>query len=121
MTHRLHHDPRLTRRNRRATIVVACVAFALGAASLGRSQTGPSYVPARGFVPDSATAVAVAEAILVPIYGRGNIEHERPFHATLRNGVWTVSGSLPKQMLGGVAEVELSQRDARILHVIHGL
>ena len=81
-----------------------------------------SYTPKNGFVPDSKTAIAIAIAVLSPIYGRDTIEKERPFKATLENGVWFVEGSLPWAWLGavgGVAEAEISQKDTRILRVSH--
>ena len=66
-----------------------------------------SYVPPNGAVPDGETAVAIAEAILIPIYGRDQILSERPFRAILKNEIWAVEGSLPRGfLLGGVAVVE---------------
>jgi hypothetical protein len=76
--------------------------------------------PADGFVPNAQTAIAIARAILVPIYGREQIEIEEPLSAKLEGEVWTVRGHLPPHLLGGVAEVEISKHDGRILHVFHG-
>jgi hypothetical protein len=45
--------------------------------------------PRAGYVPDSATAVRIAEAVLMPIYGKEHIESERPFIAELKDRVWT--------------------------------
>jgi hypothetical protein len=79
-------------------------------------------------VRDSATAVAVAEAALIPVYGRKHIESERPFTATLSNGVWTVYGTLRCSdgkggtttiCVGGAAAVEISQKDGHILRMWH--
>jgi hypothetical protein len=89
---------------------------------------GPTYVPKDGYVPDSATAIQIAEAVLAPVYGKTHIESERPFSARLHDGVWTVSGTLHCRgddrpgvyCLGGVAVVTISQADARILSMIHG-
>ena len=87
-----------------------------------------SPAPKKGFVPDSITAVTIAEAVLVPVYGKDKIESERPFKATLENGVWTVSGTLhcsdgkggiTTMCVGGTAEVKLSKTDGRILKMIH--
>ncbi|MCW3096328.1 MAG: uncharacterized protein JWL77_1946 [Chthonomonadaceae bacterium] len=80
----------------------------------------PNYQPKDGFVPDAATAIAIAQAVWIPIYGRKQIEHEKPFKASLHNGIWWVEGSLPKGMHGGVAVAEISKKDGRILGVIHG-
>jgi hypothetical protein len=79
-----------------------------------------TFKPKEGYVPDSATAVKIAIAVWTPIYGTENIEKEKPFKATLSNGVWTVEGSLPEDTVGGVAEADISKDDGRILRVIHG-
>ena len=79
-----------------------------------------SVVPSNGFVPDEKTAIKIAEAVWVPIYGEQQIQSEKPFVASLKNGVWTVEGSLPKSWVGGVAIAEISKRDGRILRVSHG-
>ena len=90
------------------------------AATSGSTPRPHSYVPPAGFVPDKATAVRIAVAVWIPIYGEKNIKGETPYHAALRNGVWTVEGSLPKGWVGGVAIAEISKRDGRILRVSHG-
>ncbi len=82
--------------------------------------TEHSYFPPAGFVPDAQTAVAIAEAVLTPIYGADKIKGERPFTATLKDGIWTVVGSLPRGTLGGVAIAEIAKNDGRIQRVSHG-
>jgi len=63
---------------------------------VGAQQPGPQgYVPPHGFVPDSATAVRIAIAAWIPIYGENMITAEKPFAATLQDSVWTVRGSSP--------------------------
>lgn len=79
-----------------------------------------AYVPSDGFVPDERTAVRIAEAVLIPIYGEQQVARERPYQASLRNGVWIILGSLPKNVLGGVAKVEISKKNGCVLSVIHG-
>ena len=78
------------------------------------------YVPSDGFVPNERTAVAIAEAVLIPIYGSSAIDAEKPFHATVQAGVWIIKGTLPQGLLGGVAVVKLAKKDGRILYVLHG-
>lgn len=89
---------------------------------------GQGYPPKEGYVPDSDTAVRIAEAVLIPIYGKRQIESERPFTAKLKDGMWTVSGTLhcpdgkggtTTTCVGGVAVVEISKADARILSMVH--
>ncbi|PYJ95027.1 MAG: hypothetical protein DMF21_00520 [Verrucomicrobia bacterium] len=76
-------------------------------------------MPPVGYAPDSATAIKIALAVWEPIYGAAVIAGEKPYHATLRDGVWTVTGSLPGRMKGGVAIAEISKQDGRILLVSH--
>ena len=75
--------------------------------------------PQSGFIPDAETAITVAMAALIPIYGKDTIQKEEPFTASLSNGVWTVHGSLSKGMVGGVAIAEISQKVGKILRVVH--
>lgn len=93
------------------------VAFSVILASASQKH---SYVPPKGFVPDEKTAIRIAEAIWSAIYGEDKIQSEKPFVASLKNGVWTVHGSLPKDWVGGVAIAEISRSDGRILRVSHG-
>ncbi len=79
----------------------------------------PAGKPPKGFVPDEKTAICIAIAVWSPIYGEKEIRSERPFKATLKDGVWTVEGSLPKGWRGGVAVAEIAKDDGRILRVSH--
>lgn len=89
--------------------MATCAAFA-----------APAAQPAAGLVPTEETAVAIATAVFVPIFGAEKIQAQMPFHATLRSGVWHVSGTLPAGTLGGTAEAEIDAKDGRILKVSHG-
>jgi|SRR5215813_2945085 len=83
-----------------------------------------SYRPEKGYVPDAATAIAIAEAVWLPIYGKKTLDRERPFQAVLKDDVWTVTGTLHsshKDARGGVAVAEISRIDARVLRVSHGM
>jgi hypothetical protein len=94
--------------------VVVAVAVAFAA-----ETTKPSYKPKDGYVPDAKTAIKIAVAVWEPIYGEQKIAGEKPYHASLTNGVWTVTGSLPEGMAGGVAIAEIAKDDGKILRVIH--
>ena len=92
---------------------------------VAQRQRPHSYVPPNGFVPDSATAVRVAVAVWIPIYGEQQIRSEQPYVATLHGQTWTVTGSLSERSvggvaIGGVAIAEIAKQDARILRVSHG-
>jgi len=92
--------------------------------SVAKPQEQHSYKPEKGFVPDQATAAAIAEAVWLPIYGKQTLDKERPFRATLKGDVWTVTGTVHwknKQDKGGVAIAEISRIDGRIIRVSHGM
>ena len=100
----------------------AILSVAVGLPWLLNAQHAPahSYVPPNGFVPDSITAVRIATAVWNPIYGEQQIQGEQPYRASLREGIWTVEGSLPDDYIGGVAIAEIAKRDGRIVRVSHG-
>ena len=78
-----------------------------------------NYFPEKGCVPDSATAIKIALAILTPIYGKETIDFEQPFHAVLNDSVWVVYGSLPEGWVGGVAIIEILKQDCRVMRITH--
>ena len=73
-----------------------------------------------GLVPDEHTAVAIAEAILFPIYGEKNIRDQRPYVIKHTEGKWTIEGTLPAGMVGGTFHIIIRQRDAQVLEIGHG-
>jgi len=71
------------------------------------------------YVPDSTTAIKIAEAIWLPIYGEG-IYTKKPFLVKLKDGkVWIVEGTLVERK-GGVPYIEIQKKDCKILKVSHG-
>jgi len=88
---------------------------------------GPSdrgFTPKDGFVPTQAVALAIAEAVLIPVYGKSVVDSERPFKATLKNSVWTITGTLhcvppDSPCPGGTAELRISKRTGQILFMTH--
>jgi hypothetical protein len=103
-------------------IIRICVValLILSVQAFGADEQKHNFKPTVGYVPDSETAIRIAVAIWEPIYGRKQIEGQKPYRATLKDGVWTVEGSLPDGWLGGVAVAEISKSDGRILRVSHG-
>lgn len=83
-------------------------------------------------MPDAATALKVAEPILVKTYGSAKMDYERPFSAELVGNVWFITGTLccPNesgrrtcergQCLGGVARLKIRREDGKLLSVSHG-
>ncbi len=83
-----------------------------------------SYRPEQGYVPDATTAIAIAQAVWLPIYGKKTLDNERPFQAVLKDDVWTVKGTFhshDRDARGGVAVAEISRIDARVIRVSHGM
>lgn len=82
-------------------------------------------VPKGGFVPNAEVAVTVAEAVLVPVYGKQTVASEHPFNATLRRNIWIVQGKVPCEGArdavcpGGAGEVWISERTGQILYMTH--
>ena len=84
-------------------------------------STKHNYKPKTGYVPNAETAIKIAVAVWESIYGEERIASEKPYKATLVNGVWVVQGSLREEhTLGGVAVAEISKDDGRVLRVSHG-
>lgn len=90
-----------------------------------------SQITADVRVPDAATALKIGEPALVNIYGKKQIDYERPLKARLEGGIWTVYGTLccpgrngrrvceEGKCLGGVAVLKLRQSDGKILSIVH--
>ncbi len=93
------------------------ITFMLSSTALAQAP-----VPKDGFVPDKATAIRVAEAVLPPICGC--VDRNRPFTAVLDKGVWTVIGKQPHTAKGevifggGEVEMHIDQRTGAILSYV---
>jgi hypothetical protein len=107
-----------TMTNFRTALVLALV-VAVGCAAATRRGAQPEA----GFVPDQDTAVRIAEAVWIPIYGEKNILDQRPHRAILDGDVWKVTGTLHcasgSLCVGGSAYAEISRNDGRVLYVVH--
>lgn len=65
-----------------------------------------------GFVPDGETAIRIAEAVWLPIYG-SEIKYYKPFDVELLDSVWHVKGDRHADF-GGVIHLYISKKDAKI-------
>lgn len=79
-----------------------------------------NYIPEEGFVPNAETAIKIAEAVWLPIYG-DNIYDKKPFTAELKDStLWVVSGTLrDERTLGGIPYITIQKKDGKILTVEH--
>lgn len=108
--------------NKKIKIALSLLLLMLLSASFIYAAEAPkhNYKPAAGYVPDEETAIKIAVAVWIPIYGKEQIGNEKPYTAILKNGTWYVSGSLPKGWVGGVAEAEINKEDGKIIRISHG-
>jgi len=77
------------------------------------------FVPKNDRVPDAETAIAIAIAVWNPVYGKKVITSEKPYQAVLTTGLWTVTGSVPNGLVGGVATAEIAKRDGHVIKIYH--
>ena len=84
------------------------------------AKTSKSVLPAEGFVTNKETAIAIAYAISLPVYGKKQLDSELPFRAELKDGVWTVLGTLKCQNCeGGTLVVLIDKPTGKILFMTH--
>jgi hypothetical protein len=88
----------------------------------------PAFGKSYGYIPDTAAAIRIARSELAKVYGRRQIESEEPLTAGLKNGIWTVYGTLwcsdgkggrTNRCVGRVAAIKIRQSDGKILSVQH--
>ena len=105
---------------------------------LTENEIGPRTIPSElpntletVRVPDAATALSIAEPVLIKVYGKRQIDYEKPLTAKLENGLWKVYGTLccpdskgqrtceTGKCLGGTAALALRPSDGKILSITH--
>lgn len=62
----------------RASLAALLAGVAVGIVG---AQVLPNVTPKDGYVPNAATAIVIAEAVLVPIYGQVEVLRDRPYRA----------------------------------------
>lgn len=71
-------------------------------------------------IKDSSTAINVAEPILFNIYGKQNIESEKPYETYKIGNYWVIAGTLPEDALGGTFLIIIDARNSEVLKITHG-
>ncbi len=71
-------------------------------------------------VKSQETAIKYAETILFEIYGRKNIEKQKPYEVYKIDEYWIIGGTLPKGMLGGTFLIIISSKNGQIVKLTHG-
>lgn len=70
-------------------------------------------------VTKEATALVIAQAVAIDLYGEEEISGQLPLKAVRLRDHWRVMGVLPPGIPGGVVEVHISIRDATVLKIFH--
>jgi len=78
------------------------------------------YFPKEGLVPTAEIAVEIADVILSNIFGKENIEEQKPFSINLEGNIWIIDGYLEPGVKGGTAYIEINKENGEILKVSHG-
>ena len=64
--------------------------------------------------------VELAEPILFRIYGKDEILNERPYDYYRFGDFWILTGTLPKQSLGGTFNIKINRKTCQIINISHG-
>jgi hypothetical protein len=84
--------------------------------TVAQSQT---TLPQAGVIPNEETAIAVAESIFRPVFGEEQLKKFQPYHAELKDGVWTIYGTLKRGSRGGTPQLRINKKDGRVLEIWH--
>ncbi|CAH0209950.1 MULTISPECIES: NTF2 fold immunity protein [Chryseobacterium] len=70
---------------------------------------------------DKEVALILAEKKWNEIYGKSTISKQKPFIVKQKNdSIYTVRGSYPKDMIGGVAYAEINVKTKKVVKYTHG-
>lgn len=72
----------------------------------------------QGIVDNSKLAADIGIAILFDIYG-DDMKYEYPFIVAKFYSDWTIEGTLPEEVLGGVGHITLMRSDGMVSFYIH--
>ena len=79
------------------------------------SMSFSSQAQKRDYVPDSTTAIKIAEAVWLPIFGKG-IYADTPFYAGLQNdSIWHVCTKLPPP-----SRISVDSKGDTVYTIYHG-
>ncbi len=105
-------------RNAGPIIAIAALAFIAAAGSADLADefwTEVRYLPPDGVIPDEATAIRVAEALL----GDAALD-QRPLRAVLHGAEWRVRGTqAPGTTRGGVSNIRIDKNNGAVLGILH--
>jgi hypothetical protein len=101
--------------------VILCLLVSSGCANHDDAKWRARRVrPYEDAVPDSRTAIQIAEAVMAPVYGHQYVVAQRPQVAELQGGVWYVHGYQPPISVGGTIEAYIDKHTGRVLVITNG-
>ena len=71
-------------------------------------------------IPKKENAINYAENILFELYGKENIESQKPYQIHLINDYWIITGTLPTEIKGGFFELVFDSLNGEVLILKHG-
>jgi len=75
----------------------------------------------KGVVPDKETAIKIAEAVWIPMFGEEYVYFRKPYKfyyiPILR--YWIISGTLPPNLFGGVQQIVIKKGNGKILFIYY--
>jgi hypothetical protein len=83
----------------------------------GDKKHNMTPLPSQGVVPDEITAVKIGEVVFPPIFGGEEVSRYRPYHAMLKDGVWTVYGK--PNAHGGTPMMTIQKNDGKVIEIWH--
>lgn len=88
-------------------------------ANVSNLNSSPEDSNSEGFVEDEQAAIEIAIKEWTRMGLKEMIDQEKPYRAELVGDVWEVSGTAPKNWVGGLAYARISQKDGDILKAWH--
>lgn len=64
--------------------------------------------------------VEMAEPILFRIYGKEKILNERPYNFYRFGDFWILTGTLPRESLGGTFNIKINRKTCKVICIYHG-
>ena len=88
-------------------------------ANVANFKSSPESLNNDGFVKGQQAAIEIAVKEWTRMGLKEMIDQEKPYRAKLVGDVWEVSGTAPKNWVGGLAYARISQKDGKILKAWH--
>lgn len=86
-----------------------------------KTNITPISVVENGVLNNETIAVEVAKIYISNIFGKACLQEEKPYQVVMINdSIWDISGSLPKNALGGTFSIVLDKRTGGVISIMHG-